>query len=202
MSTAAFPTLMGLGWNVKRSPEWSSRVQTAVSGKETRIALWSYPRWHWDLTFDFLRSDAVNAEFQALAGFFNARQGQFDSFLYTDADDNSVMGQAIGTGDGATLAFPMARSFGGFTEPMLAPATVWAVYLGGVAQSVGSWSVSTWGSTTPGILTFVTAPGAGVAIAADFSFAFPCRFEADTLDFEKFMNQIWSGKSVKFISVK
>jgi len=196
MSTAAFPTLTGLGWSVKRSPKWSTRVQTAVSGKETRIALWSYPRWQWDLSFEFLRGDPVHAEFQALAGFFNARQGQFDSFLYTDADDNSVTGQAIGTGDGATAAFPMVRSFGGFTEPVLAPTLVSAVYVAGVAQPVSVWSV---GGT---MLVFATAPAAGAAITADFSFAFPCRFTEDQLDFEKFMFQLWQGKNVKFQSIK
>src|SRR4051812_38528020 len=105
MSTAAFPTLAGLGWDVIRTPLWQNITQQAVSGKETRVALWSYPRHQWELTFDVLRQGTVHGtaytEFAQLFGFFNARRGSFDSFLYQDADDNAVTGQGIGTGDGA-----------------------------------------------------------------------------------------------------
>ena len=202
MSSAVFPSLQGIAWNVKRSPRWSTRVQAAVSGKETRIADWSYPRWQWELAFEFLRGDAAHAEFQALAGFLNARQGQFDSFLYQDADDNAVTGQAIAIGDGTTKIFQLARSFGGFTEPVQAPNAVNQIYLNGVAQPGTLYSVSSWGAAIPGAVTFTTAPGAGVVITADFSFYFPCRFLDDSLDFEKFMFQLWQGKKIRFQSIK
>lgn len=201
MSTQLFPTLSGLGWSVTRSPQWKTRIQQAVSGKETRIADWSYPRWQWSLTYDFLRQGAAYEEFAALAGFFNARQGAFDTFLYTDPDDNGAMGQALGQGDGSTTAFPLVRTFGGFIEPILAPTAVSAVYLGGVRQESG-WSVAAWGTASPGVVTFDTAPASGVAVAADFSFAFPCRFVDDTLDFEKFMAALYALKKIDFISVK
>jgi len=120
MSASVFPVLAGLGWSVTRREMWKTRRQEAVSGKETRIADWSYPRHQWTLNFDFLRQGALSgasyAEFAQLAGFFNLRQGMFDSFLYADADDNSVTGQGIATGDGATRTFAFVRGFGGFTE--------------------------------------------------------------------------------------
>jgi uncharacterized protein (TIGR02217 family) len=201
MSTQAFPALSGLGWSVQRSPQWKTRVQQAVSGKETRIADWSYPRWQWSLAYDFLRQGAVYEEFAALAGFFNARHGAFDTFLYIDPDDNGATGQALGEGDGATIAFPLLRAFGGFIEPILAPTAVSAVYLGGILQASG-WSVAGWGAPVPGLVTFDSAPAAGVAVAADFSFAFPCRFVDDTLDFEKFMAALYALKKIDFVSVK
>ena len=205
MSSALFPTLAGLGWDVTRTPMWSNTVQQAVSGKETRIARWSYPRWQWELTFEFLRQGTVHGtaytEFSQLAGFFNARQGSFDSFLYQDADDNAITGQALGTGDGSKTAFQLIRSFGGFNEPILAPNVVSHVYLNGTNQPSG-WSVSSWGSATPGVLTFTSPPGSGVAITADFSFFFPCRFTDDSLDFTKFMSALYAGKKVSFISIK
>ena len=206
MSASVFPVLAGLGWSVTRREMWKTRRQEAVSGKETRIADWSYPRHQWTLNFDFLRQGALSgasyAEFAQLAGFFNLRQGMFDSFLYADADDNSVTGQGIATGDGATRTFAFVRGFGGFTEPILAPNVVSQVSLDGVAQSPSSYTVNGWGSSAPGTLVFTAAPGSGVAITADFSFYFPCRFAADEMDFEKFMAALYEAKKVTFISLK
>ncbi|MCE9561884.1 MAG: DUF2460 domain-containing protein [Planctomycetes bacterium] len=205
MSAAVFPTLAGLGWEINRTPVWKTRLQESVSGKQTSIADWSYPRWQWELTYDFLRQGTVHgsayAEFAQLAGFFNQRQGQFDSFLYQDADDDAVTGQALGTGDGTTTAFQLIRPFGGFIEPVLAPNTISHVYLNGVNQPSG-WSVSNWGVASPGVVTFSSPPGNGVVITADFSFYFPCRFTDDTMSFAKFMSALYDAKKVAFASIK
>src|SRR5271155_1719085 len=142
MSTAILPSLAGLGFDVTRTPVWDTTVQQAISGKETRIARQTYPRWKWELSYNVLRSSASYGELQQLAGFFNARQGMFDTFLYQDADDNAVSAQVIGTGDGATTAFQFLRTFGGFIEPVLAYNVVSTVYLNGVAQSGSTYSVS------------------------------------------------------------
>ncbi|HUZ30942.1 MAG TPA: DUF2460 domain-containing protein [Xanthobacteraceae bacterium] len=198
MTEPIFPALAGLGWSVKRAPVWKTRTQQAISGKETRLADWSYPAWRWELTFDFLRADPVAAEFQALAGFFNARQGAFGTFLYADADDNAVAGQAIGTGDGATTSFQFVRAFGGFIEPVLAPNVVSAVTLAGVAQAPSTYSVD----STTGLLTFTTAPAFGAAVAASFTYYFRCRFAEDTLDFEKFMATLYRAQKLAFVSLK
>ncbi len=198
MSNAIFPTLVGLGWSVKRVPMWKTRVQEAISGKETRIADWSFPRWKWELAYDFLRGDAGHAEFQSLAGFFNQRQGVFDSFLYQDADDNGATAQLLSSGDGATRSFQLVRSLGGFIEPIIAPNAVNNIYLAGVAQSPSAYTVD----SASGIVTFVTAPAAAVAVTADFTFYFRCRFVDDSMDFEKFMNQLWRAKKLALISLK
>jgi hypothetical protein len=51
-------------------------------------------------------------------------------------------------------------------------------------------------------VTFVTAPGAGVSITADFTYYWPCRFDGDTLPFNKFMSSLYAGKKLSFKSVK
>jgi len=56
--------------------------------------------------------------------------------------------------------------------------------------------------TTPNTLTFTTAPASGVAISANFSYAFNCRFLDDQMDFEEFMSNLWRLDSMKFRSVK
>jgi uncharacterized protein (TIGR02217 family) len=201
MSTAILPSLAGLGFDVTRTPVWDTTVQQAISGKETRVARQTYPRWKWELTYNVLRSGASFGELQQLAGFFNARQGMFGTFLYQDADDNAVTGQAVATGDGATTAFQLIRNFGGFVEPVLAPNAVANVYLNGVSQSSG-YSVASWGGTSPGFLTFVSPPASGVAITADFTYYWPCRMSDDSVSFSLFMSQSYKAKKFGFISVK
>jgi hypothetical protein len=129
-------------------------------------------------------------------GFFLQLQGQLGTFLYTDPDDNSVAGQAIGTGDGSTTAFAFARTLGGFFEPVSWVMNVSNVYLNGAAQASG------WSLATPNTLNFAGAPASGVLITADFSYAFECRFLDDQIDFEEFMSNLWKLDSMKFRSVK
>jgi uncharacterized protein (TIGR02217 family) len=202
MSTAVFPSLPGLAWSVDKQPEFSTVVRASASGQETRVALWPNPRWHFKLGYELLRADA-HQELQTLMGFFLARQGQYDSFLYQDPDDNAVAAQPIGAGDGATALFQLYRSFGGFAEPVRAPnlgATL-NVYLAGVLQSPGGYTVSGWGTAAPGQLSFAAAPGAGVAITADFSFYYPVRFAADLAEFSEFMHQLWELRQIELVSV-
>ena len=235
MSTAVLALPPGLGWSVKRTSLWKTRKQEAISGKRTTLADWSFPRWQWEVTIDFMRqagahqqaasfAGATYAEFAGVAGFFNQRQGAFDSFLYQDPDDNTVTAQAIATGDGATVVFPLVRAFGGFVEPVPAPNLVSNVYLNGVPQPQAAlgivWNYVPWpanplaplyanGVPAAGIptgsLVFNSSghtPGAGVAIAADLSFYFPCQFDDDAMSFEKFMAALYGAKSVKFSSLK
>src|SRR5258708_2868490 len=104
MGTQVFAPPTGLGWPVARSSMWQTRKQDNVSGKQVRVAEWSYPKYQWVLQADVLRHGVINgttyAEFANMLGFFNNLFGGEDSFLYTDVDDHAVTGQLIGTGDG------------------------------------------------------------------------------------------------------
>lgn len=117
MSDAVFPTLPGVKWNVKRTPIWKTLSEESVSGKEASVALMTYPLRCYTLSYELLRAGAL-AELEQLEGFFNARRGRHDTFLYSDPDDNSVTEQAIGSGNGVSVSFPLVRTRGGFTEPV------------------------------------------------------------------------------------
>jgi len=199
MTTPILPALPGLTFPVGRTEEWSTTVQTARSGKETRIGNWTYPIHHWVLAYEFLRSGTAYQEWQQMVGFFNAAAGQQGTWLLQDPDDNSVANQQIGIGDGVTAAFQLVRAFGGFVEPMWAPNVVSAVTVNGVAAS---FSVAAYGSTTPGLVTLASAPAVGAAIVASFSYYFPCRFEDDKLDLKKFMTALYSADKLAIRSVK
>jgi uncharacterized protein (TIGR02217 family) len=201
MSTAVFPALVGF-MPPARTILWNDGVQIAKSGKEVRTGYWTAPRYQWDLGFDILNSAALSMDFQTFFGFFNRRLGRTDSFLYQDDTDNAVTGQSLGTGDGVATAFPLIRSFGGFIEPVLAPNVVSTVYINGSPISSSLYTISSWGATVPGVITFGTAPGLGLPVAADFSYYFPVRFLADSMLFTEFMTAMWEAKTVSIISIK
>lgn len=206
MSTSVFPALAGLEYPVTWTPmAGKTLVQTSVSGKENRAALWTYPRRRYTLSYNFLRDDSNN-EFRQLVAFFLARQGSYDSFLFNDVDDNSVSTQQIGVGDGTTVQFQLVRPFGGFSEPILAPNVVSNLKVNGVLKTQGvDYGVGVWenGVTPAGTVNFFTgAPGAGQPIMCDFTYYWPCRFLADEYDVDKFMNRLWQQKKLDFITLK
>ncbi len=94
MSNAVYPTLTGLTFNVKKSPQFHTETQRAVSGMEARAAFMAYPLWTFGLSYDMLRrgtfQGAAYTEFDNLVGFFAARRGSYDSFLFTDPEGHLV----------------------------------------------------------------------------------------------------------------
>ena len=75
----AFPTLLGLGWSMHYQPSFTTRAATHVSGREARAGRMASPLWEITLGFDVL-SDAVRADLQALAGFYESMRGQQSPF--------------------------------------------------------------------------------------------------------------------------
>lgn len=132
MSNAIYPTnLPGRAWPRTRTPLWRTTVATTPSGREWRSTAMAAPRYRYTLRYEFLRSKATLQEWQALFGFFNARRGGYDTFLYSDPDDNTVTAQPFGVGDGSTAAFQLVRSLGGFAEPVHDVAAGLAVMVNG-----------------------------------------------------------------------
>lgn len=132
MSTQIFPSTAqcpGIDISINRQVDWGDViVQESVSGQEVRVARRIFPRRTFELKFNFLRSSTLAVgqpsvlELQAFEGFFNNRQGMFDSFLWSDPDDSvTSSSQLIGVGDGMTQNFQLQRGLGGFFEPVLAP---------------------------------------------------------------------------------
>ncbi|HWG06065.1 MAG TPA: DUF2460 domain-containing protein [Beijerinckiaceae bacterium] len=197
-----FPNLIGQGWSVHKRPIFLTRVASHVSGREVRDALYAHTLYEYELVFNALTSSGSDFatlganSLQELMGFFLTMQGQLGTFLYDDPSDNAATAQALGTGDGATTTFSFVRTLGTFAEPVGWVTGTPTIYLNGAAQTSG------YAITPPNTLTFTSAPASGVAISADFTYAFQCRFLDDTMDFENLMQNLWAVKVVKFRSVK
>jgi len=198
MSNAVFPVMPGLTWDITRIPVWSTTIKQAVSGREFTSANFSYPRYRYKMVYSVLRQNSVYQELAQLAGFFNARQGSFDSFLFNDPDDNTVTLQAIGIGDGVNKLFQLVRSFGGFVEPVYDVNGTVSIYVNGVLRTVGTdYSIS-----SSGLVTFVVAPGAGLTVAFTGSYYRRMRFEQDTAEFSQFMKGLWELRTLQLLSKK
>ena len=87
---------------------------------------------------------------------------------------------------------------GAYSEAVQGTSGVAAVYLNGVPQGSG-WTVSS--GYAPAI-TFAAAPGAGVAVTADFGVLWLCRFAEDVQDFEEFMAMLWTLKTLRLSTVR
>lgn len=196
MSNAVYPSLPGLMWPFRRTPVWNTTVATTPSGREWRSTATAYPRYRYALQYEFLRTEAAYAEFQALFGFFNARRGGFDTFLFLDPEDRSVTAQAFGVGASGVTTFQLVRALGGFVEPVYDLVAAPAIYINGVLQSSG-YTVS-----AAGVVAFSSAPTAGAVLTWSGSFYWRVRFDGDELSFEQFLAQFWKTGDVRLITVK
>jgi uncharacterized protein (TIGR02217 family) len=198
MSNAVFPTLPGLAWDIQRTPMWSTTRKSSVSLREFRTANASYPRYKYKLTFEFLRQRTGFTEMATLAGFFNACQGGFDSFLYADPDDYTVTAQVLGVGDASNKLFQLVRTWGGFVEPVYDVNSAPLIYVNGVLQTLTThYTVS-----VTGLVTFVTAPGAGLSVTWTGTYYRRMCFSQDVAEFSQFMKNLWSLKTLEMLTAK
>src|ERR1017187_10022106 len=101
MSNAILPSLKGLSWPTNRKPCFSTIVSKSASGQEVRIANWPFPLEQFELPINHLHAapwGANAADFQTLYGFFVARTGPWDSFLFIDPTDPNTITNATYAG--------------------------------------------------------------------------------------------------------
>ncbi len=112
-----FTALPGLTFSVHKKPGFKTNIKEAASGREVRNALAQYPRWDFELTYEFLEDrSGADSSLKTIMGFFLARQGSFDSWLFKDPDDYLVVNGFCGNADGLITQFPFCRTMGSFHE--------------------------------------------------------------------------------------
>lgn len=215
MGNLVFPALSGLKWDRKKTPEWSTKVQRTASGKESRVSFFSSPLWNFSLTYEFLRTDHTFDELKSIVQLFNSCKGSFDTFLFSDPYDRTVVGQVIGYGDGTTASFQLLRNNMGVIENVVSvdysdslqsieavtliseitSFTAIKFYINGVENYHNSTS-------STGVLTFNIAPQLNDVISWTGQFYYRCRFKEDMMEFNNFMLNLWEAKKVEFVSVK
>lgn len=195
MTIPVFPTIPGRDWPLTRRPIWKSMRQEAVSGKETVIPQYTFPRYQWSAPINVLRSSGSYTEFQTLLGFINALSQDVRPFYFTDPVDHAVTAQLFGTGDGTTTTFQLVRAFGGFIEPVMSLNSAPVISVAGSPVTPASIS-------NMGVVTFSSAPASGASVTWTGAFYWLCRLDADPLEFSQFMPALHELKKISFTSVK
>jgi len=191
-----FPLLPGQSIALGKAPRWSTKVKRASSGRERRTALWPYPLWQFTLSYEVVRQRPANDELAALWAFFNTVQGQYQPWLFLDPTDyQQTAPQVFAAGDGSTATFQIAR-----TGPAAQPEPVYAPF--GMTVFINGASTTAYTMAAGGKITFASPPAAGAQLAWTGCYYFGCRFTQDDLTFEQLVSQLWSGKSVKFTSLR
>lgn len=176
-----------VGFGSTGGPNFSTEVVVIDSGFERRNQNWSQAR----RVFDARTGVRSAADAATLLAFFHARAGRAQGFRlrdwtdYSSATDNisapSFADQALGTGDGATVAFQLVKKYGSggvaHSRPIKKPVEN-SVLIGVSGTPLPSgWSLD----PTTGVVTFATAPAAGQTLTAGFLFDVPVRFDTDYL---------------------
>lgn len=204
MSALVYPgTLPGLTYDNVRTPFFKTGVQTAVSGKESRLAYMVYPLHYFELKYEWLDDRIATSHLKALAGLFMQMQGRADTFLFTDPAFSSVTDYQFGTGNGSTTAFQLFAAWqnsGGPGYPELVQNLNGAptIKKAGVTQTTPA--NYTLGAT--GIVTFTSAPAAAAALTWTGSFYYRCRFDDDQMPLTQFMDKWWTTKTIKLRTIK
>lgn len=197
MSQLIFPKLPGQCWPVGRTVLAPPvKVKTTPSRREFRARDSAIPLYRYSLPFEFLRKTAAAQDWQQLMGFYNSVGGTFDDWLFDDIDDNTCTAQLIGVGDGVSTQFQLARTLGGFLEPLYGG-------LNGTATFTVAGSAATPTSVNAtGLVTFATPPAAGAQVRWSGKFYWRCVFTSDSLEFTKSGSLFYECKKVEFRTVK
>jgi uncharacterized protein (TIGR02217 family) len=158
-------------------PQQDTSIVTTVAGFERRNINWSSPLGRWDVGTG-IRS---RADLESFIAFFRARQGRAYGFRFKDWSDYRAAGVVIGLGDGSTKSFQLVKRYSSgpadITRVITKPVTgTVALRRDGALVTSG---ISIAHST--GLVTFTTAPAAGVVITASFEFDLPVRFDTDRM---------------------
>ena len=200
-----FPDNISRG--ARGGPERRTQIVELASGAEERNASWANSRRRYDVAYGIRRAD----DLAAVVAFFEARNGRLHGFRYKDwADYKSCLpsqtpgptNQPIGTGNGAATLFQLTKRYTSgaqswtraITKPVAGTVTI---ALNGAPQFSG-WSVS----TTTGLVTFTTAPAAGIAITAGFEFDVPVRFDTNALDVTLDLERLGSITSIPLVEIR
>jgi len=171
---------------VTGGPERRVDIVSLSSGEEERNARWKHSRRSYDASLGIKDADDLGD----VVALFEEAGGQLHSFRFRDWSDFSSAGsrrnapsatdQNIGSGDGSETDFQLVKRYGTltpYTRDISKPiAGSVVVALGGVPQPSG-WSVD----NLTGVVSFVSAPGPGVAITAGFLFDVPVRFDMNMI---------------------
>lgn len=168
--------------------ERRTEIVALASGHEQRATPWADGRRRY-LIGGGLKSLDDLAE---LTAFFEARRGRLQGFRFHDFADFAScapsktpgpLDQPIGVGDGASVSFQLAKTYGAGAEAYVRP--IRKPVAGSVTAAVAGVALAADGFSldpTSGLMTLAVPPAAGAQVSAGFQFDVPVRFDTDRLE--------------------
>lgn len=195
MSNAVLTVSVGFKLEADKTPVWATGVAWSRSKRRITVQQQVYPIYQIGLSVEVLRDAAGLLEARNLLGFFNQRAGMFDSFLYTDPDDNAVTDEQFAVRDGVATQFQITRSWGGFIEPVNNVNVLTNIKSNGVTLgSPADYTISGTGLVT------LAAPGTnGHALTWTGSYYWRVAFDEDKLTFHKMFQSLFDLKKLPLI---
>lgn len=210
MSNVLFPELAGLEWDLSKTPMFNTKIMTSISGRELRASFQAMPKYEISLSYAFLREGKGRNELKQLEGFFLARRGAFDSFLFKMPQDNEFTCKYLS--DGTTTTVQLYKQFYDTQMPLgntqavssaLVNLNMWnqttAKNMWSATTSKNMWSSTTAQITSDGKHILSQPVEAGIEYQVNGVFYYRCRFKGDDQEYVNFMNNLWKAQKVEFI---
>lgn len=181
---------LDIAHGARGGPERRTDVVALSSGHEQRNQRWDQSRRRYNAGYGVKSHD----DLRLVLNFFEERRGRFHTFLWRDALDNSSapdsqpptpIDQPLGTGDGTQTAFQLVKRYGAAFDPfdrLITKPDVVSVRVAIDGLEVAQNQFNT--DAVTGIVQFASAPAAGAALTAGFTFDVPVRFDTDRLEIE------------------
>ncbi|HCQ66329.1 MAG TPA: TIGR02217 family protein [Rhodobacteraceae bacterium] len=181
-----FPACLSYG--AVGGPMRRTEVVTLANGHEERNTPWAHSRRRYDAGVAMSSLD----DLEVVIAFFESRRGQLYGFRWKDWADHksglpsaevTAADQSLGFGDGSQVSFQLTKTYtsgtSSYARPIRKPVSGSVlVAVNGAPQAEGT--DFTLDSTT-GVVTFVAAPGGGLAITAGYEFDVAVRFDTDQI---------------------
>jgi Conserved hypothetical protein 2217 (DUF2460). len=210
VSNVLFPELPGLEWDLSKTPMFNTKIMTSINGRELRASFQAVPKYEISLSYAFLRENKGRNELQQLEGFYLARRGAFESFLYKMPEDNEF--ECSFTSDGSSTSFQIYKQMDfnqiplGNTQPQLVNGidpNMWneinskTMWNSNIEKPM--WNSATGQISEDGKVILSEPLEAGVEFKVSGTFYYRCRFKDDTQQYINFMHKLWKAGKVELI---
>ncbi|MBX3575848.1 MAG: DUF2460 domain-containing protein [Rhizobiaceae bacterium] len=183
-----FPTAVAFG--ATGGPERRNEIVQMMSGRERRNTRFAQSRRHFDAGTGLRSLDDLHD----VLAFFEARRGSLHAFRFRDPLDwkscrpegtPTALDQALGTGDGATRRFTLAKTYGegadAYRRTIAKPvvATLKVAVDGVEKASPADFNFD--GATAEIVFTVGATPAADALVTAGYEFDVPVRFDTERI---------------------
>lgn len=198
MSNLLFPTFRGLTYPIGKTPHWNTIIQESVSGVKKFLQCYSYPYYTFNLSFTYLSDDNLrHDDIHKLMSFYNQLGGAGQDFLFADPlfEDNAVVKQTFGIGDGSTKVFRLLRQYGKFVEPVFGVLNKPRIFVNDVETTAFTWDET-------GLITFTNAPANNATLKWTGRWFYRCHFKNDEAEFQQIFMGGWDLEELVLESIK